>query len=76
MSEPVRWLVTSTDTDQMMIILLAMATGILSTVGTNPVDVAAKRVVQGYDVLFAQVAANPLVIVEEEQNIYQDFSLV
>ena len=44
---PTKWLVTSIDTDQWMIILLAMAVGKIRWAGPGKVDVTVKRVLSG-----------------------------
>lgn len=49
--QPMRWLVTSTNTDQPMITLLAMALGEMSAIHTrNPLEgISVERVVQGHE---------------------------
>ena len=42
-----RWLVTSIDTDQWMLVLLAMSCGYIEPQGSNAVQVTVKRIVSG-----------------------------
>lgn len=69
LSKPTRWLVTSTNTGQLMVILLVMAMGMLYTVSITVIKVTVKRDVQEHtDCLYVNRVSGAIRPLRDEIN--------